>query len=150
MNPAHGLVGLSGVEGLGDEPGVPQWDTNPEMTCILHGGKWDTESNTCVHEPPQSFEMKTWPDLTANPTAVKVAKALSYAGMTIGGAYYHGWKGGVAGFFGSAALNSAAGSLVYYRQPEPEYKLALYLTAGLGAVAAMIAVPAWMAAERVR
>jgi hypothetical protein len=157
MSSPYGLVGLSGIEGLGGEPTDPSepgfWTSPSEIQapydCQKQGGTWDAASNTCVM-PTQTFEMKTWPELTAYPTAVEVGKALSYAVMTIGGAYYHGWKGGVAGFFGSAALNSAAGALVYYRQPEPQYKLAMYLTVGLGAVAAVIAVPAWLSAERIR
>jgi hypothetical protein len=132
MNP--GLIGLSGIEGMGDGPVAPP-APNGEPPAPPSG---------------EGFEMKTWPDLTAAPTATKIAKGLVYAGTTLGGAYYYGWKGGVAGFFGSAAASSAAGALVYHRQPEPAYKLAWVLTAGLGAVAAAIAIPAWVMAERVR
>jgi hypothetical protein len=149
MNP--GLIGLSGIEGLGQDWTPPQ-EIWAEADCRKAGGEWDFESKTCSMLPPSSetFQMKTWPDLTASPTVTKVAKGLAYAGATLGGAYYYGWKGGVAGFFGSAAASSAAGALVYHRQPEPAYKLAWVLTAGLGVVAAAIAIPSWVMAERVR
>ncbi len=174
MNPV-GIVGLSGIEGMGDAPSgqVPtdpfecmqlapeyEWDVNSgqcvpaqgapasplplQDQCLQQGGVWNEAEGSC------KIEVKSWPELTRYPTAVEVGKALSYIAMTLGGAYYYGWKGGVAGFFGSAALNSAAGALVYHQQPQAHYKLAFYLTAGLGGVAALIAVPAWLAAERVR
>ena len=174
MNPV-GIVGLSGIEGMGDAPSGqipsdpmecmqlgPPWQYNYEtdkceqvqhgpsnpgslqQQCLDQGGVWNEAEGSC------KIEVKSWPELTRYPTAVELGKAVSYIAMTIGGAYYYGWKGGVAGFFGSAALNSAAGALVYHQQPQAHYKLAFYLTAGLGAVAALIAVPTWMAAERVR
>ena len=129
----QGLIGLSGIEGLGQDPAMPTEPNGPPAGPVS-----------------ESFEMKSWPELTASPSASRIVKGLVYAGATLGGAYYYGWKGGVAGFFGSAAVNSAAGALVYQRQPEPEYRLAMVLTAGLGVVAAAIAVPAWVMAERVR
>jgi hypothetical protein len=178
MNPM-GIVGLSGIESMGDDPSgqlptdpfecmqmAPEYFWNPEtgkcekspdyvpvgpggttpldVQCQDQGGVWNEQEGSC------KIEVKSWPELTRYPTAVEVGKALSYIAMTLGGAYYYGWKGGVAGFFGSAALNSAAGALVYHQQPQAHYKLAFYLTAGLGGVAALIAVPAWLAAERVR
>jgi urocanate hydratase len=150
-----GLIGLSGIEGLGTRPTIP-----PGMAeCGERGGQWEyanghgvcylpAEADAPAHPP--TFEAKSWPELTAHPSVTKIGKALVYGVTTIGGAYYYGWKGGVAGFFGTAAMSSLAGTMVYHRQPEPEYKLAMYLTAGLGAVAAAIAVPAWAKAERVR
>jgi hypothetical protein len=172
-----GLIGLSGIEGLGQQPPVPPGGVHPSIECVEGGGQWDAPAGICVHPDPvpsgippddvlcrsrggwwdeetatckERFEAKSWPELTAHPSATKIGKTLAYAAATIGGAYYYGWKGGVAGFFGTAAMSSLAGTMVYHRQPEPEYKLAMYLTAGLGAVAAAIAVPAWAKAERVR